>query len=205
MNVFFATANRHKLEEVRAILHGSGIHLVSMLDVDAGPEPEETGTTFADNALLKARALHARLGGAVLADDSGIEVDALGGAPGVRSKRFSPEGTDAANNALLLARLEGTEDRRARFRCVIALVTDGYEGTVDGTCEGRIAHSLRGTNGFGYDPLFLPYEIEGRTMAEASPAEKNTISHRGRAVRRLPELLSRAGLLDPADAPGDAP
>lgn len=194
MELFFATANRHKLEEVQAILAGTGVRLVSLLDHPDWPEPEETGATFEANALLKARSLVGRVHLPVLADDSGLEVDTLGGAPGVHSKRYSPEGTHEANNTKLLHALSGVTDRRARFRCVLALVTPTFEGTADGTCEGRIATSLRGHEGFGYDPVFLPDDLHGRTMAEATLVEKNAISHRGRAVRQLPELLARAGL-----------
>ncbi|MCA9569286.1 MAG: non-canonical purine NTP pyrophosphatase, partial [Myxococcales bacterium] len=118
------------------------------------------------------------------------EVDALGGAPGVHSKRFSPEGTTPANNALLLERLVGAADRTARFRCVVALVgPDGYERIAEGACEGRIALEPRGTDGFGYDPLFLPDEAPGRAMAELTVDAKNAISHRGRAFRQLPGLF----------------
>lgn len=195
MRLLLASSNAHKVDEIRSLLHGTGLEVVSLRELDAGPDPEETGITFEDNALLKARTLHDRVGGAVLADDSGLEVDALGGAPGVWSKRFSPDATDTANNTLLLQRLDGHADRRARFRCVLALVTDTFEGTVDGACEGTIAHAPRGAQGFGYDPLFLADALPGRTLAEATPAEKNAVSHRGHAVRRLPELLAQAGLV----------
>jgi XTP/dITP diphosphohydrolase len=198
MRLLLATANRHKLDEIRAALLGTGIVLDSLVEHPEWPEPEETGETFEENALLKARALFEIEGGAVLADDSGLEVDALGGAPGVRSKRFSPEATHEANNRLLLARLHGVTERRARFRCVLALVTPRFAGTVAGACEGRISETQRGFAGFGYDPLFVPDDLGGRTMAEATMVEKNAISHRGRAVRQLPELLSRAGLLPPS-------
>jgi XTP/dITP diphosphohydrolase len=135
-------------------------------------------------------------GGWVLADDSGLEVDALGGRPGVWSKRYSAEGTDAANNAKLLLELDGVApaSRSARYRCVLALVgPDGRCATVDGTCEGRIAEAPRGAGGFGYDPLFLPTGRPGRTMAELAPHEKDAISHRGAAMARFGELL--AGLV----------
>ena len=124
-----------------------------------------------------------------MADDSGIEVDALGGAPGVRSKRFSAEETDEANNALLIERLQHTNDRTGRFRCAIALVGPNGQATASGAVEGQIAHSESGAGGFGYDPLFLPDEAPGRSMAEISPEEKNAISHRGRAFRQLPGLI----------------
>jgi XTP/dITP diphosphohydrolase len=142
---------------------------------------------------MKARALYLAKGVVAVADDSGLEVDALGGAPGVRSHRFTQEGTHEANNRHLLARLAGVAGRSARFRCAVAVVGPGGEATATGTCEGRIAFAPRGAGGFGYDPLFLPDETPGRTMAELSAGEKNAISHRGRAFRLLPDLLRRIG------------
>lgn len=195
MKLLFATTNAHKAEEVRAILADTDIELITLADHPDLPEPPETGNTFEANALQKATFIHERLRCPVIADDSGIEVDALDGAPGVHSKRFSPEATHEANNTLLLSRLEGRDDRTARFRCVLALVTDDFQGTVSGACEGRIAHALSGSEGFGYDPLFVPDDLGGRSMAEASMAEKNAISHRGRAFRQLGDLLTRAGVL----------
>lgn len=192
MKLFVATNNRHKIEEIRQILAGTGFDLHSLLDRPDLAEPPEDGLTFEANALQKARTIQAQTGGIVLADDSGLEVDALGGAPGVHSKRYSPEGTADSNNALLLKQLSGVLSRTARFRCVLALVSPHHEGTVDGSCEGRIATATTGTQGFGYDPLFVPNELGGRTMAEASMEEKNAISHRGRAFRRLRELLDAA-------------
>lgn len=187
----FATRNDHKLREVRALLAAGEVDL-DLVDLDragVAGEPPETGDTFVANALEKARWVHQRTGALVLADDSGLEVDALGGAPGVFSKRFSPEATAAANNALLLARLAGAVDRGGRFRCVLALVGEGGEATVDGRCEGWIAAAPRGTDGFGYDPLFVPRAHPDRTLAELSLEEKNRVSHRGIAFRRLPGLL----------------
>lgn len=192
MKLLIATNNSHKIEEIREILAGTGIVVQSLLDRPDLPEPPEDGLTFEANALQKARTIQSQVGGVVLADDSGLEVDALGGAPGVHSKRFSAEGTAAANNRLLLERLSGVSERRARFRCVLALVSPNFEGTVDGAVEGRIALDLLGDKGFGYDPLFVPDELDGRTMAEATMQEKNAISHRGRAFRRLSELLDAA-------------
>jgi XTP/dITP diphosphohydrolase len=194
MHLLLATRNAHKVDEIRALLARAGITVGSLLDRPEIPEPPETGDTFEHNALQKARFVAERTGGAVLADDSGLEVDVLGGAPGVRSKRFSAEGTDAANNALLLERLAGVDDRRARFRCVLALVHGDAEATVSGACEGRITSAPRGAHGFGYDPVFVPDELDGRTLGEATMAEKNAISHRARAVAQLPELLVRTGL-----------
>lgn len=189
MKILLASRNAHKATEVAQILHDTGVEVLSLADFPDVPELGEDHETFLDNALQKAREAHAATGLLVVADDSGIEVDALYGAPGVHSKRFSPEATAAANNALLLERLDGLDDRTARFRCVIAVVGAGVERTVDGTCEGRIAESERGQGGFGYDPLFLPDDAPGRAMAELSPTEKNAISHRGRAFAHLPELL----------------
>jgi XTP/dITP diphosphohydrolase len=174
MTLVFATRNAHKIEEVRAILAGSEVALHSLEDVGVHEEPPETGDTFEANALEKARWVFAR---------TGLPT-------GVRSKRFSPEATAEANNRLLLERLSGVADRRAAFRCVLALVAPGREGTVDGRCEGRIGLAPRGSGGFGYDPLFLPDEAPGRSLAELTMDEKNAISHRGRAFRRLGELLA---------------
>ncbi len=192
VTLVFATRNAHKLEEVRAMLAAgpAGLELVDLDQAGVDGEPPETGDTFVANALQKARWVFARTGLPCLADDSGLEVDALGGAPGVFSKRFSPEATSEANNALLLHQLDGLSARRARFRCVLAVVTADAEGTVDGRCEGTIGLEPRGGQGFGYDPLFLPDAHPGRTLAELSMADKNAISHRGRAFRRLPALLA---------------
>lgn len=191
MNLVFATHNAHKLEEVRALFEDQDVHLQPLSEFPDLPEPPETGDTFVANALQKARFIHSRLGVPVVADDSGLVVDALGGAPGVHSKRFSPEATAEGNNRLLLARMTGVQERRARFVCVVALVADGVEETVEGRCEGRIAHALQGTGGFGYDPLFLPDALPGRAMAQATLAEKNAISHRGLAFAHLPALVRR--------------
>lgn len=186
----FATRNAHKLKEVRAMLSDlPGLELVDLDSVGVEGDPPETGDTFEANALQKARWVHALTGLPCVADDSGLEVDALGGAPGVYSKRFSPEQTHEANNALLLSRLEGVTDRRARFRCVLAVVDGEREWTVDGRCEGAIGHGLRGEHGFGYDPLFLPDEAPGRSLAELSMEDKNRISHRGRAFVALATCL----------------
>jgi XTP/dITP diphosphohydrolase len=190
-----ASANLHKLEEIKAILAPFGFEPVGLEawpDIDDLPE---TAETFEGNALMKARALAELKGVVAVADDSGLEVDALGGAPGVHSKRFTPEASHAANNVKLLAVLDGVQDRSARFRCVIALVTpDGQQALASGACEGSIGHGLRGQGGFGYDPLFMPAETPGRAMAELAADEKNAISHRGRAFRHLPGLLEKLGL-----------
>jgi XTP/dITP diphosphohydrolase len=192
--IAIASGNHHKLVEIRAILAPFGFEPVGLdawPDIDDLPETEET---FEGNALMKARALFELKGVVSVADDSGLEVDALGGAPGVHSKRYTPQASHAANNDKLLLELDGVQDRRARFRCVVAVVGPGGQITGSGSCEGSIGQRLRGVGGFGYDPLFRPDESPGRSMAELSSDEKNLISHRGRAFRQLPGLLEKLGL-----------
>jgi XTP/dITP diphosphohydrolase len=196
MRLLLATHNAHKLAEIRAILATADLGGVEVVGLDAFPDlPEapETQATFEGNALQKARFAAVRTGLVCVADDSGLEVDALGGAPGVRSKRFSPQATAEANNALLLERLGDRADRAGRFVCALAVVHGDTTAVTRGTCEGTIARSGRGDGGFGYDPLFLPDAAPGRAMAELSAAEKNAISHRGHAVRQLPQLLAEVG------------
>lgn len=193
MRIVLATHNAHKLSELRDILDTRSVEVLSLADVDGVPDDiPEDHDTFEGNALQKARFVFERTGITAVADDSGIAVDALKGAPGVHSKRFTPEATAEANNQKLLRELLGVPDaeRTARFVCAMAIVGANGERTARGTCEGRIAHALRGSGGFGYDPLFLPDDAPGRAMAELSPDEKNAISHRGRAFARLPELLT---------------
>jgi len=192
IRLLFATHNVHKVTEVRALLDGTGVELETLADIGFTEDPPETQDTFEGNALQKARFVYARTGRACVADDSGIEVVALGGAPGVHSKRFSPSQQPDDNNRLLLAKLEGIEDRRARFRCVIAVVGPDGEGTAEGRVDGTIGDEPRGSGGFGYDPLFWPVETPGRTMAELAMEEKNAISHRGRAFLQLPRLVGMA-------------
>jgi XTP/dITP diphosphohydrolase len=180
-----ASTNKKKIREIREILTQLGIELLTMDDVPDLEEPDETGSTFAENARIKARAVSEVTGLPTVADDSGLEVDALGGRPGVYSRRYSEDGTDASNNAKLLAELQGISRRSARFRCAIVWIDGEEEQLFDGTCEGAILHAPRGENGFGYDPLFAPDGMGGRTMAELTPAEKNAISHRGRALEGL--------------------
>ena len=186
-----ASNNAHKVEEVQAILAPLGITVRPLSDFPEIPEPPETGDTFEHNALQKARFVFERTGLPTVADDSGLAVDALDGAPGVYSKRFSgaTENLHEANNALLLEKLAGRTDRGARFVCVIALVTDAGEALARGEVLGHIAEGPRGEGGFGYDPLFLPVDHPGRAMAELTADEKNAISHRGRAFRQLPGML----------------
>jgi XTP/dITP diphosphohydrolase len=198
-----ATANPHKVEELAALFAGLDATLVAKPPTVT--MPEETGNTFLANARLKARAIAAATGGIALADDSGLEVDALGGDPGVFSARYAGvdgAGADAANNAKLVAELAGIHgpNRRARFRCVLALVApDGREVTAEGRIEGFVLDAPRGAGGFGYDPLFRPEtdNAAGRSFAEYAAAEKNAVSHRGRAAERLCEALTRLGRLVP--------
>ncbi|MDI6870469.1 MAG: XTP/dITP diphosphatase [Bacillota bacterium] len=189
-----ASRNRHKVEELRQLLAGLPVEVRSLADYPEAPEVVEDGDTFAENAVKKARAAVAFTGEWALADDSGLEVDALGGEPGVRSARFAGEPRDdARNNAKLLALLAAVppERRTARFRCVVALAGPGGElEVVEGAVEGRIVEELRGTGGFGYDPLFLLPDL-GRTMAELTPEEKNLLSHRGRAMAALATQLRK--------------
>ena len=197
--VVIASTNAGKVAEVRQILADLPLELLSSDEVGRWPEIEETGDTYLANALLKARAVAAFTGRAAIADDSGIEVDALSGAPGVRSARFAgDQATDDDNNAKLIASLEGipVEGRGARYRCVAVLVTpDGEEIAGIGSCEGTIGFEAKGSGGFGYDPWFVPNEVpnkvkgESRTMAELTPEEKHAISHRGKALRGLADRL----------------
>ena len=188
MKILFATNNAHKLSEVSEVL-GDGFRLLTPRDCGVTEEIPETQPTLEGNALQKARYLHERTGLDCFADDTGLEVAALGGAPGVRSARYATDGHDfAANNRLLLKNLEGTTDRRARFRTVIALILNGKEHLFEGIVEGRIIDAERGAEGFGYDPLFIP-DGGDKTFAEMSAEEKNAVSHRGRAVRRLAAYL----------------
>ena len=192
--VFFATGNAHKVEEVAAILGDAWV--VEARD----PEVEETGTTFEQNALLKAAAVCAATGEPAIADDSGIEIDALDGRPGIRSARWTEEADWISR---VLRELDGVSgaDRSARYVAAAAAVwPDGFEVVVRGTVEGRVAEAPRGSGGFGYDPIFVPDEGGGRTFAEMSAAEKHALSHRGRAFRLLAEHLDR----HPGGTPRDA-
>lgn len=205
-SVTLASRNAKKADELRALL-GEGWGVRCLIDFPGIPDVVEDGATFADNAVKKARSISEHLDGLVLADDSGLEVDALNGAPGVLSARFAGRhGDDAANNALLLKKLEGLPiDRRgAQFRCVLAIArAGGVLFTCEGICRGRIGFECRGTAGFGYDPLFVPeWEggieghglVRGRTFAEISSEEKNSRSHRGLAMRQLRDRLDKMGL-----------
>ena len=188
MKLLFATNNAHKLAEVQAVL-GPEYELVTPRDCGVTEEIPETQPTLEGNALQKARYLRERTGLDCFADDTGLEVAALDGAPGVRSARYATDGHDfAANNRLLLANLRGAADRRARFRTVVALLRSGEEHLFEGIVEGRVIECERGCEGFGYDPLFVPDGFD-RTFAEMSADEKNAVSHRARAVRRLADYL----------------
>lgn len=188
-----ASNNPHKVAEFGRLLGSLGWVVRSLADWPELGELPEDGDTFAANARQKAAYVVERTGLCALADDSGLEVFSLGGLPGVRSKRFTPEATAEANNRALLSRLEGVEDRRARFVCALALVGPELEEVVEGAVYGRIGYAPRGENGFGYDPIFLPDETPGRTMAELEPEQKDALSHRGRATAALVGLLGRAG------------
>ena len=181
-----ATNNHHKVREIRAILGGRFGDIVTMREAGLDLEVEENGQTFEENAVLKARAVAQVTGSWALADDSGICVDALGGAPGVWSARYSGlEKDDQANNEKLIHELAGKENRSAHYACVIALAGPGGELlTAEGRCEGRIGYEPKGTRGFGYDPYFIPTGSES-TMAELTDEEKNAISHRKRALEGL--------------------
>jgi XTP/dITP diphosphohydrolase len=188
-SLVLATANPDKAAEIAAILEPAGLALF--------PRPlwvapvEETGRTLEENALLKARALTVATGSPSVADDTGLEVLALDGAPGVQSARFAGEDATYADNvSLLLSRLEGVPDRRARFRTVaVAAFPDGSELIAEGMVEGAITTARRGTGGFGYDPVFVPTDGDGRSYAEMTPEEKNARSHRARAFSCLVDLL----------------
>jgi XTP/dITP diphosphohydrolase len=190
VRLVLSTRNDHKLRELS--------QLMRPYELEPLPEgielPPETGTTFADNALGKARAAAAATGRPAIADDSGIEAAALGGAPGVWSARYAGEGaSDEENLSKLLAEVARVDDRRVAYVCAIALVAeDGEESLFEGRCEGTLATEPRGRGGFGYDPAFIPEDTgpeDARTMAELAPAEKHAISHRGRAARALAEHL----------------
>lgn len=188
MKIVFATNNAHKLSEVKAVL-GDGFELVTLREVGITEDIPETGATLEENASQKARYVYDRTGLDCFADDTGLEVEALDGRPGVRSARYAGEGHDfKANNRKLIAELEGKENRSARFRTVISLIRGGVEQQVEGIVRGVIATEESGTEGFGYDPLFIP-EGSNVTFAEMSAEAKNAISHRGRAVAALVKIL----------------
>lgn len=191
-SVLIATKNRGKAKEFENLFYTKGLAVKTLLDYPELEDVEETGSTFEENAILKAETIAKSLGVRVIADDSGLEIDALEGRPGVYSARYAGlEKNDENNIDKVLDELQGVpdSDRTARFCCALAMAEPGKETvTVFGTCEGRILGERRGTNGFGYDPIFF-VETKGKSMAELASDEKNQISHRANAIRKLDELL----------------
>lgn len=188
MLLCLATNNTHKVEELQQLL-GDSFELKTLKEIGCTDDIEETGTTLEENSRIKAQYIYERYGFPTIADDSGLEVEALGNAPGVYSARFAGEhGNHAKNNEKLLHELADKPNRKARFRAVITLVLEDNEYQFEGIVEGQIAYALSGTDGFGYDPLFIPNGYE-QTFAELNLAEKNKISHRGRAVQQLIAFL----------------
>lgn len=190
MKIVFATNNAHKLSEVAQVV-GDKFELVTLRECGITEDIPENEPTLEGNALAKARYVYSRTGLNCFADDTGLEVDALNGEPGVRSARYATDGhDDEANKRLLLERMQGVENRAAQFRTAVALIVDGKEYLFEGIVRGDIACEEHGAGGFGYDPLFLP-EGGALTFAEMSAEAKNEISHRGRAVRKLAEFLQK--------------
>lgn len=188
MKLYFATNNIHKLKEVQEVV-GDSFQIESMRSLGINEDIPEDQQTLEGNALQKARFLYDRTGESCFADDTGLEVDALNGAPGVYSARYAGEAKNSLDNmALLLKNMSGIQNRKARFRTVIALILDGKEYLFEGVVKGTIAEEPRGTAGFGYDPLFVP-DGYSTTFAEMDSEAKNAISHRGRAVEKLAALL----------------
>lgn len=190
--LMIATSNAHKVDEFKKMLEPRGIEVKSLLDLEETFEIEENGTTFEENALIKARSIAKHLSIPVISDDSGLVIDALGGAPGIHSARYLGHDTDyKTKNTIILSRLADVkgEDRSARFVCAIGLVyPDGREMTFTGTFEGYIHDKIEGPNGFGYDPIFY-YPPFGTTSANVSDEMKNAVSHRGNALKKLMEYL----------------
>lgn len=192
--IIFATGNQGKLREIREILSDIGIEVISMKDAGIAADIDENGTTFEENAIIKAKTIHQLTGEAVMADDSGLEIDYLNKEPGVLSARYMGEDTSYhIKNMALVERLAGVPDeqRTARFVCVIALVlSNGEVLTTRGDFEGSIGYEEKGENGFGYDPIFYVPEY-GCSSAELSPEQKNAISHRGQALRKMKEKIEQ--------------
>ena len=188
MKLVFATNNKHKLEEMRAILGGK-VELLSLADIDCHNDIPETADTLEGNALIKARYIYDKYGCSCFADDTGLEVDALGGEPGVYSARYAGENNDSeANMRKLLQNLTGKSERSAQFRTVIALIIEGEEFLFDGIVRGRISEERMGSAGFGYDPIFVPDGYE-ESFAQMAAEQKNAISHRSRAASALNDYL----------------
>ena len=189
MKLIFATGNKGKLREAAEIL--TGCELLTPADFGITDDIEETGITFKENSIIKARYIYERTGMDCFADDTGLEVDCLGGAPGVYSARYAGEGHDfAANIEKLLCEMGSCENRKARFRNVVTLILGGKEYYFEGLMEGRIALEPRGTKGFGYDPVFIADEHPEGTMGELGPELKNEISHRGKSLRAMAEFIA---------------
>ena len=192
--IIFATTNTGKIKEIKEILSDCDVEVISMKEMNITTDVEENGTTFEENSLIKARAISKLTGLPVLADDSGLEVDYLNGEPGIYSARYLGRDTDYDyKNNYIIDKLKDAKDseRSARFVCVISLVLpDGREFVKKGIMEGRIGYEIKGENGFGYDPIFYLPEY-GKTSAEISGEEKNKISHRGKALRAMKELIVR--------------
>jgi XTP/dITP diphosphohydrolase len=187
----FATNNQHKLDEVQAMV-GSNFKLKSLKDIGCVADIPETGTTFEENASQKSRYIFNHFQVDCFSDDSGLEVDALDGEPGVYSAHYSGSRDTEANMQMVLDKLGNNENRTARFRCVISLILNGQEYFFEGSAEGRIAAERSGKAGFGYDPIFMPDGYE-QTFSEMTAEEKNKISHRGKAMAKLVAFLSKAG------------
>ncbi|MCF0206607.1 MAG: non-canonical purine NTP diphosphatase [Bacteroidales bacterium] len=188
MKLVLASNNKHKLEEMRAIL-GGNVEVVSLADINCHDEIPEEQDTIEGNALQKARYIHDKFGVDCFADDTGLEVDCLNGEPGVYSARYAGENVTFSDNInKLLANMKGQTNRNAKFRTAIALILGGSEYIFEGEVKGRIIEEYRGSNGFGYDPVFMP-DGYGETFAELSAEIKNNISHRGNAAKKLAEFL----------------
>ena len=190
MKLVFATNNKHKLQEVRDII-GSGVEILSLADINCNEDIPETADTLDGNALIKARYIYEKYNVNCFADDTGLEVDALDGAPGVYSARYAGDGHDSeANMRKLLENLTGKNNRNAQFRTVIALIIDGEEKLFNGIVKGTITEEKRGDSGFGYDPIFVP-EGYSESFAQMDSRTKNSISHRYRATKQLSEYLKK--------------
>lgn len=190
MKLVFATNNKHKLQEVRDIL-SDRVEVLSLADINCHDDIPETADTLQGNAIMKAKYIYQKYGVDCFADDTGLEVEALNGAPGVYSARYAGDGHDSeANMNKLLQNLTGENNRRAQFRTVIALIIKGEENTFDGIVKGEITEEKRGDSGFGYDPIFVP-EGFSKSFAQMTNDEKNSISHRFRATEKLNDYLKR--------------
>ena len=189
MKLVFATNNKHKLEEVRDIV-GDRVEILSLNDINCNDEIPETADTLQGNALIKARYIYEKYGVDCFADDTGLEVEALDGAPGVYSARYAGEECDSeANMQKLLQNLTGKSERSAQFRTVIALIINGEEKLFNGVVKGEISTGKMGDSGFGYDPIFIADEYPGLTLADITEEQKNEISHRGKALRAMAQWL----------------